>query len=146
MPFLKIWIHAVWATSGRQPLLLPHIRKKVFLHIKENGIQKGIVVDRVNGYDDHVHVLLSLSNDQSIARTIQLLKGESSFWINKNSLIPMKFQWQDEYYAASVSDTHLLNLRNYIDSQEEHHRKKTFLDEYEELIQEITATLPPVQV
>lgn len=58
----------------------------------------------------------------------------------------MKFQWQEEYYAASVSDTHLLSLRNYIDNQEEHHRQKTFHEEYQDLIHEITTTLPPVPV
>ena len=142
MPFLKVWIHAVWATAGRKPLLTVDVRKKVFLHIKENGLQKGIFIDRVNGYVDHVHVLFSLGKDMSIAKAVQLLKGESSFWINKNSLTPTKFEWQDEYYAASISDNHFVNLRNYVDNQEEHHRKKTFYQEHEELIQEIAVSQP----
>lgn len=141
MPFVKVWIHAVWTTALRQPLLQPSVRNKIFLHIKENGIQKGIFIDRINGYTDHVHVLFSLRNDQSIAKAIQLLKGESSFWINKHALTPSKFQWQEEYYAASISDIHLINVRNYIDNQEEHHHTKSFREEYEELIQEITGTL-----
>jgi len=139
VPYLKVWIHAVWATAGRQPLLTAEIRNKVFLHIKENGLQKGIFIDRVNGYFDHVHVLFSLGNDQTIAKVMQLLKGESSYWVNKSLQTPTKFQWQDEYYAASISEDQLIDLRNYIDNQEDHHHKRTFLQEYEEYIQEITA-------
>ena len=66
---------------------------------------------------------------------MQLIKGESSYWINKNNLTTRKFEWQDEYYASSVSKSKLDVVRNYIKNQEEHHRNKSFLEEYQELIQ-----------
>ena len=65
---------------------------------------------------------------------MQLIKGESSFWINKMQLTKEKFEWQDEYFAVSVSESVVEKVRNYIRNQEEHHKKKTFQDEYEEFI------------
>lgn len=67
-------------------------------------------------------------------KIMQLIKGESSFWINKNQLTKEKFEWQDEYFAVSVSESQLYRVRNYIKNQEQHHRKKTFQEEYDEFI------------
>jgi len=66
---------------------------------------------------------------------MQLIKGESSYWINKNQLTPQKFEWQDEYFAVSVSESGLEKVRDYIKNQEEHHRRKSFIEEYKEYIQ-----------
>ena len=65
---------------------------------------------------------------------MQLIKGESSFWINKNNLTKMKFEWQDEYYAVSVSESMIENVRTYIKNQEKHHKGKPFNEEYNRLI------------
>ena len=72
--------------------------------------------------------------DQTKQKTVQLIKGESSFWINKNKLTQAKFEWQDEYFAVSVSESQLNKVREYIKNQEDHHRKKTYLEEYDVLI------------
>jgi putative transposase len=63
-----------------------------------------------------------------------LIKGESAFWINKQKLTNQYFEWQDEYFAVSVSESQIETVRNYIKNQEVHHTKKTWNDEYEELI------------
>jgi REP element-mobilizing transposase RayT len=81
----------------------------------------------MNRVEDHIHVLFELNADLSIAKTLQLIKGESSYWINKQSLIKNKFEWADEYYAVSVSESLVPKVRNYINIQEEHHRKKLLL-------------------
>ena len=65
---------------------------------------------------------------------MQLIKGESSFWINKNDVTKTKFEWSDEYFAVSISETHINKVRDYIKNQEEHHRKKTWKEEYEEFM------------
>lgn len=96
---------------------------------------KGIFVDFVNGYSDHCHCLVSLGVDQTIQKTMQLIKGESSFWFNKQNLIPEQFQWQDEYFAVSVSESVLDRVRNYIKRQEAHHGKKIFQEEYDIIIE-----------
>ena len=134
MPFVKVWIHLVWSTKNREPYLDKTIRQNVFAHIKENARKKDIYIDFINGYTDHVHCLISLGLDQTIAKTVQLLKGESSFWINKQQLTKQHFEWQDEYFAVSVSESVVDRVRDYIRNQEEHHKHKTFQQEYEDFI------------
>ncbi len=135
MSFIKIWIHLVWATHDRKPFLNDDIRWKVFDHIKENADLKNIHLDHINGHFDHVHCLISLSSDQNIATIVNLLKGESSFWINKNKLTKTKFAWQEDYFAVSVSESQIEIVRKYIRNQEYHHRKKTFQQEYDEFME-----------
>ncbi|MGV3527721.1 MAG: IS200/IS605 family transposase [Flavisolibacter sp.] len=134
MSFVKVMIHVVWGTKSRKPILTKEIRHKLIDHISANARAKGIYVDRINGYTDHIHCLIGLNADTSISKTIQLLKGESAFWINKENLVPTRFQWADEYFAVSVSESMLGKVRAYIDGQEEHHRKKSFSEEYEDFM------------
>lgn len=135
MPYTKVYIHCVWSTKNRIPYLdSPDLRKQVWMHIKNNAVEKNIFIDHISGYADHCHCLISLGIDQTIQKTMQLIKGESSFWINKNQLTDQKFEWQDEYFAVSVSESMIHKVREYIKKQEEHHLKKTFEDEYKEFI------------
>ena len=136
MPYTKIRVHLVWATKCREPLLSKKIRQHVFKHIEENAKKKGIQIDEINGHEDHAHVLLSMHANQSIAEIAQLIKGESSYWINKNNLIPGKFEWQDDYFAVSVSEADVNRVREYIRNQETHHTHKTFHEEYTALMKE----------
>lgn len=134
MPFVKILVHAVWATKDRKPLLTTGNREILCNHIREYAATKDIHLINVNGYHDHLHCLVSLSADQNIATVMNLLKGESSFWANKNLKWAEKFGWQDEYFAVSVSQSQLEVVNNYITNQEDHHRRKTFQEEYDEFI------------
>ena len=132
MSYLKVYIHFVWSTKNRIPFLTTHdLRQKVWEHIKENASKKRIIIDRINGHQEHCHCLISLGNDQSPSHVMQLIKGESSFWINKHNLCKYKFEWQDAYYAASVSHSILDKVREYINNQEEHHKKKTYREEFD---------------
>ncbi|HEY6064025.1 MAG TPA: IS200/IS605 family transposase [Chitinophagaceae bacterium] len=135
MGYIKVWIHLVWATKKREPVLDKPLRRKLFSHVLENARARNIHVDFVNGYVDHIHVLVSLNADQTIAKTVQLIKEESSFWINKNKLTPGKFEWQDNYFAVSVSESGVNKVREYIKNQEQHHSKKTFQQEYNEFME-----------
>jgi putative transposase len=135
MPFVKVYIHFVWSTKNREPFLnSKDLREKVWHHIIANAKEKGIFIDFINGYSNHCHCLVSLGIDQTIQKTMQLIKGESSFWINKQQLTNMKFEWQDEYFAVSVSESLIDKVREYIKNQEVHHSKKTFQEEYDEFI------------
>ncbi len=135
MPFIKVYIHFVWSTKNRFPFLNSlELREKMWKHIKENGKEKGIFIDFVNGYSDHCHCLVSLKSDQTIQKVIQMIKGESAFWFNNQNFILEKFGWQDEYFAVSVSESMIENVRNYIRNQETHHSKKSFDDEYNKMI------------
>jgi putative transposase len=136
MSFIKIYVHLVFSTRKRTPYLYtPDIRIKVWKHIKDYATKKGIYLDMVNGYQDHCHCLISLGSGQNIEKLVQLLKGESSYWINKNQLTKEKFAWQEEYFAISVSESIVDSVRNYIKNQEKHHLKRTFTDEYKEFIE-----------
>ncbi|TLD43374.1 MAG: putative transposase [Candidatus Jettenia ecosi] len=134
MAFVKIMIHAVWGTKNREPYLTNDIRTVIIKHIKENAKNKEIFIDTLNGYTEHLHCLLGLNADMSISKTMHLIKGESSFWINKQKITPYTFEWADEYFAVSVSESILDKVRLYIRNQEEHHRKVVFNQEYEEFI------------
>ena len=134
MPYIKIWIHLIFSTKNRDKLISKNLKPSLLKHIKENSIKKNIYIDFMNCVNDHIHLLISLNSEQSISKVTQLIKGESSHWINKNNLIPNKFEWQDEYIAVSIGHSQVNRVRDYIKNQEEHHRKKTFQEEYDEFI------------
>lgn len=134
MPFTKILIHAVWATKDRKPLMNKENKDALCQHIREYAKSKSIYLLNVNGWLDHLHCLISMSSDQNIATVMGLIKGESSFWANKNLNFTEKFGWQDDYFAVSIGESQLQILNDYIDNQEEHHKKKTFQQEYAEFI------------
>ena len=134
MSYVRIWVHLVFATKYREPFLKKEIRYKVHQHIIENCKEKEIFLQAINGYEDHLHCLISLGKEQSISKVAQLIKGESSFWINKNNLTTEKFMWQDDYYANSVSESNVKKVENYIRNQEIHHSGKLLTDKIDSFV------------
>ena len=134
MAFVRVWLHAVWGTKSRHPYLVNDIKQKVINHIKENAKQKDIFIDSIDGYHEHLHCLFGLNAEMSISKAMQLIKGESAFWINKEKITVGKFEWADEYFAVSVSESQIHKVREYILNQDEHHKKTTFTQEYESFI------------
>jgi putative transposase len=135
MGYIRIWIHCVWGTKSRFPFLAKSNKREILGHIKENAHTKDIYIDFINGNKEHIHCLISLGADQTISKIMQLIKGESSYWINKMGLTNYKFEWADEYFAVSVSELHLKSVRNYIKNQEEHHKRKSWLEECNEFME-----------
>ncbi len=135
MAQVRLWVHVVWSTKNRKPMLTDKNKRiDIFKHIKSSAVKKEIYLDFINGYEDHVHVLISLACDQTIAQVVAWLKGESSRFINKNAIFPFPFDWADDYYAVSVSQSNVETVRNYLKKQETHHEKKTFAKECEEFM------------
>ena len=134
MSYLKIWIHVVWSTKNRQPLITGKIKKPLINHILENAHSKGIYIDSINGMAEHLHLLISLPSSQTISKIVQLIKGESSNWINKNKMTAQNFQWQENYFAVSVSESIVHKVRDYIKNQESHHQRLSYSVEYNEFI------------
>jgi len=124
-------IHYIWATKNRAPIITNDLKPLIVDHILENAAQKNIYIDCLNCVQDHIHLLISLGREQTVSQTTMLIKGESSFWVNKQKIIQNKFEWQDDYIALSVSQSGLNKVRQYIGNQEEHHRKQTFSEEYD---------------
>ncbi len=134
MSYIRVYVHYIWSTKNRMPLLTKEIRDKVFQHIRENAKKKNIFLDHINGYVDHVHCLISMNAELSIQEVARLLKGESSHWVNKNKITKTEFAWQDEYMAVGVGDDKLDIVRKYIANQETHHKKISFQEEYQKFI------------
>ncbi len=134
MSYVKIWIHAVWTVKNRKPVLTENVREDVFRHIHQNALKKDILIEIVGGHNNHVHCLFRLKNNQTIENVMQLIKGESSFWFNKNSMSQNKLYWHKEYFAVSVGESQVDVVKNYIQNQEVHHLKKTWDEEYNEFI------------
>ena len=134
MSYVRIWVHVVFGTKNKETLLIKNVKIKLLKHIKENAKDKNIFIDEINGDKNHIHCLISLGVGQSISKVSQLIKGESSFWINKNKITKAKFEWADEYFAVSVSESQVDVVRKYIRNQEEHHKMKSYSEEYDEFM------------
>jgi REP element-mobilizing transposase RayT len=134
MSYTRILLHAVWATKDRKKYLIKENKNLLCNHIQDYCKTKDIHLINTNCIENHLHCIISMSSGQNIATIMNLIKGESSFWANKNLILNEKFGWQDDYFAVSVSQSHVNIVNDYINSQEEHHRKKTFQEEYDEFI------------
>jgi REP element-mobilizing transposase RayT len=132
--FNKIWIHAIWATKERLPLIHPAIDYKIYAFIDDQLRVQGCPVRIINGMPDHIHCLFLLSPQKSIAEVMKQVKGSSSHFINQNNLITEKFAWQTGYAAYSVSESVVDKVFQYIKNQKQHHTKKTFQQEYDEFL------------
>ena len=136
MSYLRIWVHCVWTINKKIPYLKDKLKDEVIFHIRDNAKLKGIYIDHINGHNEHLHALISLGGKQNISEIMQKIKGESSFWINKNKLTRLKFEWQDDFYSVSIGMPQLDNLRKYILNQEQHHKIVTFQEELDSIIEE----------
>ncbi len=125
-----ILLHVVFSTKYRKPLLLDDWRDDLYAYI--GGIIKGHKSTLLNsgGIEDHVHLFLRIHPEFAISKTIQLLKANSSKWINDHRKTPRRFEWQRGYGAFSVSQSMSEAVKRYISNQREHHRKQSFVDEY----------------
>ena len=129
----KIWLHVVFGTKNRRPLIDRSFEKKLHLHIKEHLERDlGCAVRAINGITDHIHILLLLNPNHAVADLVQNIKGESSHWVNQGELSDERFAWQIGYGAFSVSESHMRRVERYILNQKEHHRIKTFAEEYQQ--------------
>ena len=132
--YSNLWVHAIWATKERRPLIIPVIEKQVHNCLREQLVESGCPVRIINGMPDHVHCLFLLNREKSIAGIIKQIKGSVSHFINQKDLTVEKFAWQTGYAAFSVSDSQVSKVYRYIRNQKQHHDKRPFQQEYEEFI------------
>ena len=128
--FSQIYIQYVFAVKGRENLLQKPWRDEVFKYmagITKGKNQKPIIV---NGVTDHVHVFIGLKPTMNISDLVRDIKNNSSNFINEQKFIKGKFAWQEGYGAFSYAHSQIDNVYQYIANQEEHHKKKTFKEEY----------------
>ncbi|HFA50679.1 MAG TPA: transposase [Bacteroidetes bacterium] len=149
--YIAVFIHSIWTTKCRLPVLPKSIRYPLYEHIRENAMKKGIDLRIVNGVDDHAHCVFRLLSTQTFSRVIKNLKGESSKWLNdtffvggdwngylekmakKKGIDPLYyasgFSWQTGYGAVSVSPQNVGKAVQYVFNQERHHAENGLEDE-----------------
>ena len=133
--YIANWLHIVWSTKGRARVLSDRIAVKLRDHILDKATEKQYSIETINIQPEHVHILLNLPATSSLDSIVHLLKGESSHWINEEKIISGQFRWQKGYGAFSVSASAVETVKDYIRNQAEHHRRRTFVEEYEEFLE-----------
>lgn len=134
--YVKVWIHAVWATKLRRPYIKPEVEKRIHGRIKELFEEMNCPVNIINGTEDHVHVLFGLSREHSISQIMKNVKGKSCYWIRQEKLIPHLFEWQGGYAAFGVDYENLDRVFFYIRNQKTHHKRQDYNEELKELERE----------
>lgn len=134
--YTQIHIQCVAAVKYRRALIDP--KWKELLHKYITGIvqNNGHKMIEINTMPDHLHFLFGCRPNQSVSDLMRLVKGESSEWLNNQKMSRAQFRWQEGFGAFSYSKSQIPIVANYIRNQEKHHRKKTFLEEYNELLDE----------
>jgi REP element-mobilizing transposase RayT len=133
--FSQIYIQCVFAVRGRENLLLKPWRDEVFKYMAgtiKGKNQKPIIV---NGVEDHVHVFVGIKPVMNISELVRDLKNNSTNFINEQKFLNGKFSWQEGYGAFSYAHSQIESVYKYIANQEEHHKMKTFKDEYHDFLQ-----------
>ncbi|MEM6514639.1 MAG: IS200/IS605 family transposase [Bacteroidota bacterium] len=134
--YTQIHIQVVFAVKNRQCLI--HNSWKIELYKYITGIlqNQGHKMIQINGMPDHIHLLFGMRPTDSLSNLIKRVKQSSSKWINDNRLVLGKFSWQSGYGAFSYSKNQIARVANYVSNQEEHHRTKSFREEYIEFLKE----------
>jgi putative transposase len=127
--FTRCLVHCVWSTKNREPCLGPNLRERLWPYLGGIARQNQMKALVIGGAADHVHVFLSLPATLSVAKAMQLLKGNSSKWIREMFPKMRSFAWQEGYAAFSIGISGVDATIAYIRNQEEHHRKRSFREE-----------------
>lgn len=134
--YTQLYIHYVFAVQNRLSLI--NSKWQVQLYKYMNGIieQQGHKSFAINGMSDHVHILLSMSPVQAPSELLYHVKRSSSLWINQNKFVAGKFAWQEGFGAFSYGKSQIPMIAGYIENQLNHHQKKSFYNEYLDLLKE----------
>jgi len=132
--YTNLLFHIVFSTKGRQPLIRSGMRDELYAYI--GGIirgERGTLLE-IGGMPDHIHLLVRLKADVSVADMLRRIKSHSSKWANERPERNMRFQWQTGYSAFTVSESQAATVRRYIREQEPHHRGRSFREELTALL------------
>lgn len=132
--YTQIYIHYVFAVQNRMSLISEKWEDELFKYMTGIVTKNGHKLMSIGGMSDHVHLLVSMSPKQSPSELMYELKRSSSLWINNNRFVMGKFSWQEGFGAFSYGQSQIPNVARYIETQEKHHKKRTFKEEYLELL------------
>ena len=123
--------HFIWSTKNRHPWLSEDLQPRLWEYLAGIALSKKMRPLCIGGYSDHAHVLVRLPANLDVSKAVQLLKGPSSKWLHETFQKDMhEFEWQDGYGAFTVSQSQIPDVFDYIKNQKEHHRVKTFQEEF----------------
>ncbi len=128
-------MHCAFSTKNRLPVIIPELRNRLHTYIGGIAEQNDMYALSVGGVADHVHILLSIKPTMSLSKAMQLIKGGSSLWVHETFPSITDFAWQEGYGAFSVGVSQKPDTIAYIENQEEHHRQRTFQEEYRLILQ-----------
>jgi len=132
MSYVSSHFHIVYSTKERAPSISEQLQPKLWAYTAGIAANHGMRALAIGGIEDHVHALISLPATMSIAEAVQVLKANSSRWINEHR--QPRFEWQEGYFACSVSRSQLPRVSKYIANQREHHKKHDFAAEFRLLL------------
>jgi putative transposase len=128
--YTSLHYHIVFSTKNREPWLTPQKEVRIWEYLGGIVRANSMKALQVGGYDDHIHILLAMPPNISISKAVQLFKGGSSRWIHETDNDLAAFAWQDGYGAFTVGVSQIADTVRYIEGQREHHRAKSFEEEY----------------
>lgn len=128
----SVRIHCIFSTKERRRLISEEIQSRVWSYLGGIARNLDMKVFAIGGMEHHVHLLLSLPATLTLAKSMQTLKANSSKWMNEE--FGTRFAWQEGYGAFSVSISHMDATITYIQNQREHHKRKTFEEEFAEIL------------
>jgi len=132
--YTQIYIHAVFAVKYRDKVIDKLWKEELSKYISGIVQNNGHKMLSINGVSDHLHIFIGMKPQQSVSALIQDVKANSSKWINENKFVMGHFAWQEGFSAFSYAHSQLDNVIQYICNQEEHHRKRSFKEEYLDLL------------
>jgi putative transposase len=128
--YSSLLYHIIFSTKHREPLITPALREKLYLYVA--GIlrgQDGLALE-IGGMPDHLHLVIRIKPDVSVSEIVRLVKANSSKWANERLTGMGRFAWQRGFGAFTVSSSQLDAVRQYVRTQEDHHRVRTFQEEF----------------
>jgi putative transposase len=128
--YASLHYHVIFSTKNREPWLLPHIEQRIWEFIGGIARTHRMTALQVGGVEDHIHALVTAPPTMAPCQIAQYLKADSSKWMHEEFSRLWNFGWQDGYGAFTVNKSNIPNVISYIQNQREHHRKKTFQEEY----------------
>ena len=132
--YTQIHIHVIFSIQNRLSLIQKQWQDELYKYISGIIADNGHKVLQIGGMPDHIHILFGMRPTQSLSDLMQAIKGGSSSWINKKQFVMGKFSWQEGYGAFSYGKSQIDDVIKYIQQQEIHHKKRTFADEYLEIL------------
>jgi putative transposase len=131
--YVSNYVHIVFSTKDRAKIIPQELQPELWAYMAGIARNHGMNALAIGGIADHAHALVALGRVLSIAKAAQVLKANSSRWMNERPRA-LRFEWQEAYFACSVSSSHVATVRRYIENQREHHRKMDFTQEFELLL------------